>query len=272
MGFELLACDMDGTALDARKCLSSGNIAAMEEAIKRGKQIIFCTGRNTPLALPYINLVCGMRYAVLSAGANVKDLVAGSDIIDQRLDSETVSRLFEAAEGTRYFPVLYCGDVSCGPEWGRARLDEFHVTEFADTYRRYLKFERDLDKDYLKNPTPLRKLNFFFADPEDKVTVFDRIKDLGVTITAQDKCYIEMTARGVTKRSGLDALCARLGLTFSQCIAVGDAGNDVEVLKAAGLGVAVGNATPEALAAADEVVTDCDHDGVAEAINRFLLA
>ncbi len=272
MGFELLACDMDGTALDGEKRLSAGNIAAMERALERGKHVVFCTGRNIPLALPYINMVRGMRYAVLSAGANVKDISAGVDIIDSRLNEKTVLALFKAAEGVPFFPVLYRGDVSCGPAWGRQTLDEYHVTEFAETYRRFLKFEPGLCEDYLSNPTPLRKLNFFFTNPRDKDTVYDRIRNYDVTFTAQSECYMEITAAGVTKESGLAALCQKLGIGLDQCIAVGDAANDIPMLRAAGLGVAVANATDEALAAADTVVSDCGHDGVAEAIRRFLLA
>ena len=272
MSFELLACDMDGTALDAQKRLSPGNAAAMEEALARGKHVVFCTGRNIPLAAPYIAMVRGMRYAVLSAGANVRDMVTGENIVDRTISPQTAAEMFRAARGTSFFPVLYCGDVSCGPAWGLEKLEEYHVTEFAETYRRYLRFEPDLCEKYLAAPTPLRKLNFFFKTAREKDEVSAGIRNCGVTVTAQSQRYIEITAAGVTKKTGLEALCRRLGIGLSQCIAVGDAGNDVDMLRAAGLGVAVGNAAPAARAAADAVVADCGHDGAAVAMRRFLLA
>lgn len=272
MAFELLACDMDGTALDREKRLSADNIQAMETALQRGKHVVFCTGRNIPLVLPYSRLVRGMRYAVLCAGANVKDLAAGTELLDRRLDPAAVLRVLHSTAGSRYFPVFYRGDVSCGPDWVQAQLETFHAEEFAETYRRYLTFEPNMMDTYFSNPVPLRKLNLFFSAAPEKAAVSERIGHYDMTVTAQSPYYLELTAPGVTKKSGLEALCVHLGLSLDQCIAVGDAENDVEVLRAAGLGLAVENATPEALSAADAVVADCGHDGVAEAIHRFLLA
>ena len=75
----------------------------------------------------------------------------------------------------------------------------------------------------------------------------------------------------MTKGTGLLALADQLGIDAAATIAVGDADNDIDMLRAAGLGVAMGNANEGARAAADVVVADNDHDGCAEAIDRFLL-
>lgn len=82
---------------------------------------------------------------------------------------------------------------------------------------------------------------------------------------------IELNAPGVTKGSGLLALAEKLGLRRDQVMAVGDSGNDLSMIENAGLGVAMGNATPEILAAADAVTADNNHDGVALAIEKYAL-
>ena len=82
---------------------------------------------------------------------------------------------------------------------------------------------------------------------------------------------IELNAPGVTKGSGLLALAEKLGLRRDQVMAVGDSGNDLSMIEDAGLGVAMGNATPEILAAADAVTADNNHDGVALAIEKYAL-
>lgn len=82
---------------------------------------------------------------------------------------------------------------------------------------------------------------------------------------------MEINASGVSKAKGLSTLCAHLGIDLAECMAVGDADNDVEMLKAVGFGVAMGNALPVVKAAAGAVMSDCNHDGCAEAIERFLL-
>jgi len=71
--------------------------------------------------------------------------------------------------------------------------------------------------------------------------------------------------------SGLLALAEKLGLRRYQVMAVGDSGNDLSMIEDAGLGVAMGNATPEILAAADAVTADNNHDGVALAIEKYAL-
>ena len=77
--------------------------------------------------------------------------------------------------------------------------------------------------------------------------------------------------KGVSKAVGLRKLCEHLHIPISETIAVGDAPNDLEVLKAAGLAVAMGNSRQQILDMADVVVSDCDHDGCAEAIHQYLL-
>ena len=70
---------------------------------------------------------------------------------------------------------------------------------------------------------------------------------------------------------GLEKLCEYLDLPLKQTIAVGDADNDTMALKTAGLAVAMGNATGPIRELADVIVADCDHDGCAEAIDKYLL-
>jgi hydroxymethylpyrimidine pyrophosphatase-like HAD family hydrolase len=82
---------------------------------------------------------------------------------------------------------------------------------------------------------------------------------------------IEVFLADVSKRLGLEALAARLGLDRSEIMAIGDHMNDIEMLAWAGLGVAMGNALPEVQAVADVVTTHVEEDGVAEAIERFVL-
>ena len=80
---------------------------------------------------------------------------------------------------------------------------------------------------------------------------------------------LEISAVGVSKASGLATVCADLGVTADQVVAFGDMPNDLPMLAWAGLGVAVANAHPEVLAAADEVTARNDDDGVAQVLDRW---
>jgi hydroxymethylpyrimidine pyrophosphatase-like HAD family hydrolase len=90
-------------------------------------------------------------------------------------------------------------------------------------------------------------------------------------LTAALGGMLEVLPLGASKGASVAWLLQRLGVSPGRCMALGDGENDVEMLRLAGLGVAVGNAGPAARAAADVVVGSNDEDGVAQAIERFVL-
>jgi len=93
----------------------------------------------------------------------------------------------------------------------------------------------------------------------------------GVRVLQVEEMMLELVPSGVSKETGLRLLMKERGLGPQDVAAVGDGNNDVEMLRLAGVGIAVGNASEAALAAADHVVAPSDEDGVAEAIQRFVL-
>ena len=102
-------------------------------------------------------------------------------------------------------------------------------------------------------------------------TILEAARYAGIHIPTL--CYLkEINAIGADKGSGLQALCRCLNIPISATIAIGDSENDRPLLRDAGLPLAMGNAIADVKAAARYVMPDCDHDGVAEAIERFLLA
>jgi hydroxymethylpyrimidine pyrophosphatase-like HAD family hydrolase len=96
------------------------------------------------------------------------------------------------------------------------------------------------------------------------------LESLPVQIAGGESASLEITPLGVTKAQGLEWLCRHLGIDLSETIVVGDGDNDLEVLGVAGLAVAMGNATSEVLATAHVTVSDNDHDGIVEVVERWL--
>ena len=83
--------------------------------------------------------------------------------------------------------------------------------------------------------------------------------------------YIEIVRPGVSKAHAMVALAEKRGIHADEIMALGDSGNDVEMLRAAGLGIAMGNAIPAVKEAADEIAPPCEENGFAEAVRRFVL-
>ena len=105
----------------------------------------------------------------------------------------------------------------------------------------------------------------------------EKVKSAGKLVIGVEGTYPPFTYHDDNgELTGLDvelgkALAEKLGLRRDQVMAVGDSGNDLSMIEDAGLGVAMGNATPEILAAADAVTADNNHDGVALAIEKYAL-
>ena len=81
--------------------------------------------------------------------------------------------------------------------------------------------------------------------------------------------FVDVTARGNTKQKGIDQIIRHFGIRLEETMAFGDGGNDISMLRHAGIGVAMGNANDDVKAAADYVTTGVDEDGIANALKRF---
>ena len=88
-------------------------------------------------------------------------------------------------------------------------------------------------------------------------------------MNADGYCYYDIVRDGIDKGAGLADLCAKMGLTLQDAVAVGDSANDVGMLKAAGLSCCMANGTPDAKAAADRVIGDVREDGIAALIREL---
>ncbi len=93
----------------------------------------------------------------------------------------------------------------------------------------------------------------------------------GITVTSSHPSNVEVSGPGVSKKSGVERVCAELNISMAEVMAIGDNHNDLELIKAAGLGVAVDNASPDLKAAADALTKSNAEDGVAYAIQEYLL-
>ena len=114
------------------------------------------------------------------------------------------------------------------------------------------------------------KLHVFYADRAVKERAKAILSQEPVFLAESTALDLEAMPLGVDKGYGLSQLARHLGLDRSQVAAVGDGGNDVAMLRYAALGVAMGNGSDEAKAAADYITADNDHDGLAQFIDKLL--
>ena len=256
----LAAMDMDGTLLDDQKKVSKETLLVLETLKARGIPTAFSTGRPLPEVTLYPELTKLIPYAILSSGALVMDLRSGTVLQKSTIPAETVLTILRLAAKEDVIPHLMSDTDSVCRQRDIGHFAAHHMSVYEPMYRQICVKVEDMEPYVRAHPDRLIKLNLYHTDPAARARTEERLQGLP----------LECTAPGIGKDSGLDYLCRFLGTTLDHALATGDSDNDLSMLKAAGLGVAMGNA-PEAIrAAADYVTTDNNHDGVAEALKRFL--
>lgn len=270
--YQLIALDMDGTLLNGKKEITPGNRKALERAARAGKDIVLSTGRCRPELWEFTDQIPGLRYLNCTSGALVYDLQEKKEIYKQALAPELVKKILEFAllEGAMMHLLDRLSIVQTS-QW--TRMEDYGMGVYKPMYERVVTSREDLYGSFCSAPFPVEKVNLYHKSMESRERTIERVRNAGlpVTMAYAESSSLEFSAEGVDKGIGLTKLCEHLGLPLSRTIAVGDADNDLSVLKAAGLSVAMGNANEAVKAVSDVVVADCEHDGCAEAIERFLL-
>ena len=149
-------------------------------------------------------------------------------------------------------------------------LEHFHMDVYRPMYAQAMTLVPDIFAFAESCREPVLKINLYHADPEERIRTRAQLETPDLEMAYSEVSSLECSAKGVNKGSGLERLCGLLGIPMADCIAVGDADNDLPMLRAAGLGVAMGNAPEHVKTAADQVVSDLDHGGCAEAIMMLL--
>ena len=271
--YELIAFDMDGTLLNSQKEITPRTLAALKKAAAAGKQIALSTGRCRPELTAYTALVPGIRYFICTSGALVYDVHEQKEIYKKPLEPELVRRLLEISKEEDL--MVHLLDAESIVQTDRFEsMGNYGMGVYKPMYERVVTVWDDLYEAYCAAPFPVEKVNFYHRDTEARERTKERLREAGlpVIMVNAEKGSLELSAEGVDKGAGLQKLCEYLKLPLDKTIAVGDADNDITILQKAGLAAAMGNALPNIKKLADVQVSDCDHDGCAEVIEKYLLA
>lgn len=270
---KLVALDLDGTLLNDEKTITPRTAAAIRKALEQGVTVLPATGRTASGVPEQLTNIPGVRYALTSNGAAVVDLETGDSLV--RLP-------FDAAMALRAYDVLepLGGSLSIfihGRSYSEAKPEGQALEIVPQNLRSYFRTTRieveDMRQTLRDNADAIEKFSILYPTLEDRDRAWQAVRRAcpSIEITTSIERNMELNAPGVSKGRGLMALAERLDLCPDQVMAIGDSGNDLTMIEAAGLGVAMGNATEEVKAAADVVTADNNHDGVAQAIEDYVL-
>lgn len=257
MRYQALALDLDGTLTNSKKEVTPATRAALGRAMFEGCKVILASGRPLvgiqpvawALGLPRLG-----GYILAYNGGQVVDCRTGETLRQDRLDPAQIRRLCEFArqQGVSILTYDRDGIVTEHPE------DPF-VQKVPDLAA-YVTY-------------PITKM-LLVGEPERMAAVEQTMRPLfagQVDCYRSETCFLEAVPPGVDKAASLHWLLDHLGLSERHLMAFGDGFNDIPMLRAAGLGVAMANAQPQVKAAAKALTDSNDEDGVAHALDKWLL-
>ena len=271
MEYRLLAMDMDGTVLNSEKKISPRTDSAIRKALAQGKEVLFATGRCPAEVRTDLKAFPEMNYVLCLSGALVLDLRSGETLADVTIPLPLAERILSIAEGLDAMVTLYAGDDVFVEHKRRGNMEYFGCQCFAKLYDDCAVWVENIRQVLDTHAERIHKANIFCHSVEEWRKADEALRGLPLNYASGIPNNYEISPQHVDKGVGLQRLCEATGIPIAQAIAVGDEGNDLAMIRAAGLGVAMGNAPEHIKAEADYVTADCDHDGVAEVIEKYLL-
>ena len=269
--YKLAAFDMDGTLLNSRKQIPDSAVSAFRRAQKAGRIIAVDTGRAVSELTPFSFAKMGIRYGSCACGTVIYDFQEGRVLAKRTIPSDLVPLIVEASRREDLMFQAMIDGVSYVEAADVRNMEHYRMSAYQALYEATTSYAEDVRAFTRAHANQVNKINMYHTNSESRARTLSRLSELALDLTFAEDTSLEATPQGVTKGTGLVDLCEVLGLSIEEAIGVGDAFNDIPMLEAAGLGIAMGNSNEAALNAADVVVADNDHDGIAEVIDRYLL-
>ena len=271
----LIALDLDGTLLNSNKELTPTCRDALDRAAAAGIEIVPTTGRffegmpEAVRALPYLH------YAITINGAQVYDIRRGAVVYRAEMPCEQAVDIMRALDP---LPVIY----DCYMDnWGWMNRDMWERCGDYVPNMHYFKMVRELRqpvddvKEFLlERGHSVQKVQLFTRDMPLRARLLVELREqfVDVAVSTSLANNIEINHKDANKGAALLSLAEYLHIDRSQIAAFGDGMNDLSMIEAAGIGVAMDNAHPDVKARANYITQSCDADGVAAGIDRYCLA
>ncbi|MEO3946087.1 Cof-type HAD-IIB family hydrolase [Gorillibacterium sp. CAU 1737] len=262
--YKLIAIDIDDTLINDDKEVTPATQKALEQAVEKGVIVTLATGRAYASAQK-IARQTGLNVPIITyQGALIKNLMDEEVLFERFVPKEAAHKLLDFCLERNLHLQTYVDDKLS------AREDNEKLRGYCELNRTPYSIEPDF-RAMMDKPTP--KL-LIIDDPAYLDEIAPELKELlgpDVHITKSKPHFLEIMHREGTKGHALGFLARHFGCELSETIGVGDSWNDREMLLEAGLGVAMGNATPQLKEIADYVTASNNEDGVKQVIDRFIL-
>lgn len=260
----LVVCDVDGTLVDSKKNLSTGNRAAIARLEEAGIGFTIISARPRS----------GMIWIADALSLDAPMGAFNGALVFRRDGTVDEHHVIDAGVARGMFDLI--GDapvdrwVFAGNHWYASTGEGVHV----EHERRASNQEPIIRRDFGDLLDHADKITFVSDDAALLAGLHERATARfgdAATVVQSQTYYLDVTAKRGNKGDGISALAKAMGESLGDTIAIGDQANDIAMFERASRAIAMGNATDAAKKAADEITTSNDDDGVAHAIDTMIL-
>ena len=266
--YKLLAVDMDGTLLNSNRTISKGNKEAIRKVIEKGVKVVITSGRGLKGLdnfLNEVNLRGENQYLIANNGGTIYR-TSDFECIDYKgLNGRDLVKAHALSKEIGLNMIAYTHK-------GAIAAEESEFTRFEKEYVGYTVKILDFNSD-IKADDEITKILFSQTEellakkmleiPKEFYSEYNVVKTMPIVLEVMNK--------DCNKGYGVKVLADKLGIKKEEIICIGDQANDIEMITYAGLGIAMGNAIEELKDIAQYITSDNDNDGVAKAIEKFIL-
>lgn len=273
MSIKLIALDLDGTTLNNDRIISRANTEALEAAVNRGVNVVIATGRTFSALPEDVFRIQGIQYVLTSNGAVITDLRNNETIYENCIAPKAVEK---AVELLKQYDFMIEAFTAGGAYIEREVYEQIRKTRRSFRHVEYVLTTRQpvegLYDFILEHKEHIENINVNFENQKDRTMMREVLGSLeNTTLTTSFDHNLEIGGATTSKAGALRELGKILDVAPAEMMAVGDSPNDMAMMQLAGTPVAVGNAKDEVKAIAKYVSASNHQDGVAQAVQKFVL-
>lgn len=260
---KMVVCDIDGTIFNG-KSFSPKLISCVERIRQDGIKFVIATGRTFFSASHLLKPLNIDTPIICYQGATIHMPDSGEVIYEIGLERDLALMILSYLRSMDIYPNIYINDKLY------AERETEHVVKYSDSQAIPYTIVKNIETLEFKS---LNKILIIDNDTSKVQWITSHLKQKfpGKIYTAMSTDnFCEICSQGVSKGNALKFVAEKFNIDISETIGFGDQNNDIELINAAGIGVAMGNATPVLKGYADYITDTVDNDGVVKAINKFV--
>lgn len=264
MRFKLVALDIDGTLINSQRVITPKTKDVLKKVQEMGVRVVLATGRPVAGIRKITNELELNSYALTYHGGKVIDIKTNEILFEKNLNIDDAKKIISLGEKLDTNILV----------WAQEHLYVNKVNEHSLRYSKNLCVEVQVfTKDFSFDNLQINKIIWY--DDKDRINnyfqVLENIKFKSLNYYTSNPDFLEFVDASVSKEEGLEILRKYYHLQRNEIIAIGDGFNDLTMLKYAGVGIAMGNAPEAVKNCATFVTKTSDEDGVAYALEKYIL-